>query len=72
MTELLDKAIAKVKTLSKEAQDAIATMILEELEDETKWDSSFANSQDILAKVATEALAEYHAGETEELNPDTL
>ncbi|MDJ0534050.1 MAG: hypothetical protein QNJ70_16440 [Xenococcaceae cyanobacterium MO_207.B15] len=72
MTELLDKAIAKVKTLSTEAQDAIATMILEELEDETKWDSSFANSQDILAKLATEALAEYHAGETEELNPDTL
>ncbi len=50
--ELLDKAIAKVKTLSTEAQDAIATIILEELEYETKWDTSFANSQDTLANLA--------------------
>jgi hypothetical protein len=34
MTELLQQAIAEVSKLSDEQQDAIATLILEELEDE--------------------------------------
>lgn len=38
MTELLEIAIAKVKNLSDSEQNAIAAMILEELEDEAKWD----------------------------------
>ena len=32
MTELLERAIAKLRTLSASEQDAIASMILEELE----------------------------------------
>lgn len=47
-------------------------MILEEIEDEIKWDQAFANSQDALAKLAAEALKEYHAGKTQELDPQTL
>ena len=43
---------------------AIATMILEELENEAKWHKSFANSQDLLASLAGEAMEEYAAGET--------
>lgn len=72
MTERLEQAIARLKTLSAEQQDAIATLILEELEEETRWDSSFAQSQDALAKLATGAMAEYHAGKTRELDPETL
>ncbi len=34
MTELLERAIAKIIGLPATEQDAIATMILEELEDE--------------------------------------
>jgi hypothetical protein len=45
---------------------------LQELEDERRWDRSFANSQDALARLADEALAEHHAGRTEPLDPDTL
>ncbi len=59
MTELLDRAIAKLKTLSASEQDAIASMILEELQDDLKWDRAFANSPDILAKLAASAMAEY-------------
>ncbi len=33
-------------------------MILEELEDERKWDESFARSPELLAKLAVEAMAE--------------
>lgn len=70
MTELLETAISKVKNLSDSEQNAIAAIILEELEDETKWDKSFANSQDLLASLAGEAIEEYAAGETKELDPE--
>jgi hypothetical protein len=72
MTELLERAIAQLKTLPTDRQDAIAAMILEELEDERRWDEAYANSPDILAKLAASAMAEYHAGKTEELDPETL
>ncbi|MGB3401451.1 MAG: hypothetical protein WBA77_02035 [Microcoleaceae cyanobacterium] len=72
MTDLLEVAIAKLKTLSDQEQDAIAAMILEELEDEIKWDAAFAQSQDKLALLASLAIAEYRLGKTEELNPEML
>ena len=68
MTELLRQAIAKLQTLSKNEQNAIASLILEELEDEQRWDDSFSRSPDVLAKLAASAMAEYHAGETQELD----
>ena len=66
MTELLERAIAQLKTRSFDEQNAIAAMILEELEDEQRWDDSFARSPDLLAKLAAEAMAEHHAGKTQE------
>ncbi|MEH1829455.1 MAG: hypothetical protein V7L22_29650 [Nostoc sp.] len=72
MTKLLEQAIAKLKNLPANEQDAIAAMILAELEDESRWDEAFTRSPDILAKLAAEAMAEYRAGKTQELDPDTL
>lgn len=72
MTDLLEQAIARLKTLPAVEQDAIAAMILEELEDEIRWDKAFTSSQDTLAKLAAEAMTEYRAGKTQELNPETL
>ncbi|MGK7924517.1 MAG: hypothetical protein AB4290_04560 [Spirulina sp.] len=72
MTDLLDRAIAQLKNLPDREQDAIATMILEELEDERLWDETFARSPDILAQLAATAMVEYHAGKTRELDPETL
>ncbi|MEH2047077.1 hypothetical protein [Nostoc sp.] len=72
MTELLEQAIAKLKNLPANEQDAIAAMILEELEDERSWDEAFGRSPDLLAFLATEAMAEYRADKTQELDPDTL
>jgi hypothetical protein len=43
---------------------------LEAVED-AKWDASFAKSQSLLSKLATEAHADYLAGNTEEFDPDT-
>ncbi|WP_068814416.1 hypothetical protein [Phormidesmis priestleyi] len=72
MTELLERAIARLKTLPTKEQDAIATLIMEELEEDQQWDESFARSPDLLAKLAAEAMAEHRAGKTQDLDPETL
>jgi hypothetical protein len=58
MTELLQQVIAQIKKLPSDKQDAIATLILEELEEDQRWDDSFARSPDLLAKLAAEAMVE--------------
>ncbi|MFP4104342.1 hypothetical protein [Coleofasciculus sp.] len=72
MTKLLEQAIERVKTLPETDQDAIAALILEELEDETRWDQTFYQSQNALAQLAEAALVEDRAGKTQELDPETL
>jgi len=72
MTELLEKAIERMKKLEASEQDAIAAQILEELEDEEKWDTAFAQSQDLLALLAAQAMEEDQADNTEVLDPDKL
>lgn len=44
----------------------------EDAADEARWDESFAKSQDLLARMADEALRDYEEGRTDELDPDTL
>lgn len=72
MTHLLEQAYAQVAQLPEADQDAIAALILEELEDEQRWQKSFAQYPDALARLAQEALAEHRAGLTQPLDPDTL
>ncbi|WP_414566661.1 MULTISPECIES: hypothetical protein [unclassified Anabaena] len=72
MTELLEQAIIQLKSLPASQQDAMARMILEELEDEKRWDEAFERSSDALAFLASQAMAEYRAGKTQQLDPDTL
>lgn len=47
-------------------------MILEELQEALRCDRAFASSPDALAKLAANAMAEYRAGKTQELDPETL
>ena len=67
MTELLEKAFAEASKLPQEAQDMLAKMLLDDLAAEEKWDETFAKSQDKLALLADEALAEYQDGKTKKL-----
>jgi hypothetical protein len=62
MTQLLEKALTEVYKLSPEKQDAIAAIILEELEDEQRWDKAFVESQDQLAQLAQKVRADIKAG----------
>ena len=64
MTELLEKAFAEAANLPAEEQDQLAKILLEDLAAEEKWDQAFATSQDDLAALADEALAEFEQGET--------
>lgn len=72
MTELLEQAIEKVKALPEREQDSLAALILEEIEDEARWQSKFTHSQDALARLAAEAMAEDRAGKTRPLDADAL
>jgi hypothetical protein len=62
MTQLLEKVLTEVYKLSPEKQDAIAAIILEELEDEQRWDKAFVESQDQLAQLAQKVRADIKAG----------
>jgi hypothetical protein len=72
MTDLLKKAFEKASQLPIEDQDRFGAWLLEELGSEEHWNELFANSQDKLAKMAEEALAEHRAGKTVPLDPDNL
>jgi len=64
MPDLLKKAFDAVSALPPERQNALAELILAEIEDDKQWDEAFDGSQDKLAAMAEEAIAEYKAGKT--------
>jgi hypothetical protein len=64
MTELLERAFSEASKLPDEQQDAMAALLLAELESERRWSEKFAASQEGLSELADEALREFHAGET--------
>ena len=68
MTESLQQAFDAASQLPVPDQDAFAKWILSELESESKWAELFGKSQDALAKLAGDALAEHSRGETKELD----
>lgn len=68
MTQLLEKAVATVSALPDSEQDALASVLLNEVESERRWDQLFASSQDLLGLMARKALEEYRAGETAPLD----
>jgi hypothetical protein len=73
MTKLLEDAITRLRQMpDEEQQDAIAQIVLDEIESERRWDELFATSPEKLRKLADDAWAEHEAGGSEELDPDQL
>jgi hypothetical protein len=72
MAKLLEEAFAAAAKLPEADQEALGAWILEELAAEQQWQEAFARSADLLAQLADEAIADYRAGKTEPLDPDTL
>jgi hypothetical protein len=72
MTELLQRATSEVSKLAPAEQDAVASLLLEELASERQWDIAFGASATQLEKLAEEALEEHRRGLTQKLDPDSL
>lgn len=64
MTALLEKAIDRVSVLPAKRQNALAHLLLAEIDADAKWDKSFKSSQHELAELAGNALAEHRKGKT--------
>ena len=62
MTRVLDAALAEVAKLPAFEQDALASLILDEIRSEQRWSGSFAASQNTLKALADESLAEFRSG----------
>jgi hypothetical protein len=72
MTAKLEAAFKKAAELSPELQDMIAEQILADIEDEQRWDQTFATSQDALKILAERALRNRKEGKTIEMGWDEL
>jgi hypothetical protein len=72
VTRALNAAIEKLAALPADEQDLVARWLMEELKDEEHWAEQWAGSQDALAKLADEAVAEVAAGRAADLDPDKL
>ena len=69
MTELLEQAFKKAQKLSNDLQDELAQQLLEDIENELKWQESLSDSDvdlDVLEEMAQRALIEDREGKTEE------
>jgi hypothetical protein len=65
MTQLLDQAFQELAKLPPSEQDALASALLAEIRSEKRWTAQFQHSQNLLDKLADEALAEHRSGKTE-------
>ena len=72
MTRLLEKAFEKVSRLPVIDQNALAKWVLDELHSDETWEKTFAESEDILEKLADEAIDEKRRGKTTPLALDRL
>ena len=67
MTELLEKAFKEAQKLSNYLQDELAQQLLEDIENELKWQESLSNSDvelGVLKEMAQKALIEEREGKT--------
>ena len=74
MNQLLQEAFERASELPEEEQDRFARFLLAELESERQWAELFSKpeSEDLLERLADEALSEHRAGRTKPLSLDEL
>lgn len=70
MTTLLKKAFEEATKLPDVEQNALAKWLLDELESEKRWEQSFAESEDVLEKLADEAIEAKRQGRATPLDLD--
>jgi hypothetical protein len=68
MTTLLEKAFNEAARLPEADQNALAKWVLDELHSEARRQGTFAESEDILERLADEALEDKRTGKTTPLD----
>jgi hypothetical protein len=66
MSQLLDQAVERIRKLSDADQEAIAAIILAEIEDDRRWEESFARSPDKLKALAERAIEQVREEKVDE------
>lgn len=72
MSQLLEHAVAEARKLPDAEQDAIAALILEEIEDDRKWEETLARSPGKLTTLAARAEEQVRAGRCRAVGFDEL
>lgn len=74
MSQLMEQAFLKARQLPEADQEAIASIILQEIESEQRWDELFARpeSADLLTRMANQALIQVEAGHARWLGVNEL
>ena len=74
MSPLLQKAFESATKLPQEKQDQFARFLLAELESDQRWAELFSrpDSEDLLERLADEAIVAHRAGRTQPLNIEEL
>ncbi|TWB22893.1 hypothetical protein [Nitrospirillum bahiense] len=72
MATLLEKAFERAAKLPAAEQDQIATLMLDEMEDELEWQAKFSRDTVKLDEIARDVRAQILHGETLPLIPDEL
>ncbi len=72
MSQLLDQAVAEARKLSDLEQDAIAALILAEIEDDRKWEQSLTRSPGKLAALVLRAEEQVRTGQCRTAGFDDL
>jgi hypothetical protein len=68
MTGLLEEMLRRIESLPVHEQDAIASRVIEALNDEEAWARRFSENPSLLRSLADEALEEHRRGETRPLD----
>ncbi|MEW6679709.1 MAG: hypothetical protein AB1297_01635 [bacterium] len=72
MTRVLEKAFEMASILPQSEQEKLGFRWIAEIESEQRWEELFKNSQDVLDKLADEALEDLEKGRTEQIGWNEL
>lgn len=74
MNQLLQQAFERASALPADDQEKFARFMLDQLTSESRWEELFKRpeSQNLLDRLADEALGNHRAGQTQPMNPDDL
>ena len=73
LQQSIDSVSQSHQPIAVVGQTSNAVLLSEsDMVEDMRWDRAFTGSPDALTKLAAIAMAEYHAGKTQELDPETL